>query len=482
MIGGGVAGSVTAMRLAELGIDTTLIEKGRDIVNGPPICHLHAGGNLYREISDQQCLTLLKQSIDTVKEFSACVNWRPTVIAVPKRDPGSPEQLLPRLNKLQKYYAQLIDKDPENQVLGEAEDYFRSFSRQELEHLAHKPLPEAVLRPEDWLIPVAKQLDLDKLQFPVYLVQEYGLSSFRFSAMANMAIERMSHCTLLKNHKVTEITQEKNLLNARKWRIEIQAGGQTMVRHFDFVINAGGYKSGELDDMLGLKRQRYVEFKAAYLSRWPTQAMWPEVIFHGQRGSAEGMSQMTPYPQGYFQLHGMTEDITLFKDGLVASDDSSAQPRLAEHLQQKLNRGWNKEELHDRTRAAIEHAAYFVPSFSSASVAGKPLYGAQQIPGDDPSLRAVDVFNSGLGYVGVEIVKASSALAAADKVLLALKQYFGGKYDFDQADKCFRTVRGLNRYEIIARAQGIARERNYPEAIAQVYAERSQPWAAKKLS
>lgn len=60
IIGAGIAGSTIAIRFAELGINTTLIEQGPSLVNGPPICHLHAGGNLYREISDKQCLTLLK--------------------------------------------------------------------------------------------------------------------------------------------------------------------------------------------------------------------------------------------------------------------------------------------------------------------------------------------------------------------------------------------------------------------------------------
>ena len=73
VVGGGVAGSTIALRLAELGIDTTLFEKGDGLVSGPPICHLHAGGNLYREISDQQCLTLLQQFIDTVKVYADCL-------------------------------------------------------------------------------------------------------------------------------------------------------------------------------------------------------------------------------------------------------------------------------------------------------------------------------------------------------------------------------------------------------------------------
>ncbi|MCV5990535.1 FAD-dependent oxidoreductase, partial [Escherichia coli] len=51
VVGGGVAGATAAIHFAELGFKVSVIEKGVSLVNGPPICHLHAGGNLYREIS-----------------------------------------------------------------------------------------------------------------------------------------------------------------------------------------------------------------------------------------------------------------------------------------------------------------------------------------------------------------------------------------------------------------------------------------------
>ncbi len=85
IIGGGVAGSTVALYLAKQGLSVSLFEKNNNLVSGPPICHLHAGGNLYRELSQQQCLDLLVQSIDFVKFFPATVNKRPTVIAVPKK-------------------------------------------------------------------------------------------------------------------------------------------------------------------------------------------------------------------------------------------------------------------------------------------------------------------------------------------------------------------------------------------------------------
>ena len=150
IIGGGVAGSTIALRFAELGIDTSLIEKGDSLVNGPPFCHLHAGGNLYREISDEQCLTLLEQSIDTVKVYPQSVNKRPTVIALPKNDPGDPRDLLPRLEKLRAKYTSLVRQDVGNKVLGEPEQYFRLFERAEIEALKELPLPDKAQCPSDW--------------------------------------------------------------------------------------------------------------------------------------------------------------------------------------------------------------------------------------------------------------------------------------------------------------------------------------------
>ena len=68
---------------------------------------------------------------------------------------------------------------------------------------------------------------------------------------------------------------------------------------------------------LGMKRQRLAEFKAAYITEWvgSDSEYWPEVIFHGERGTPQGMAQLTPYSNGVFQLHGMTKDITLLKMG-----------------------------------------------------------------------------------------------------------------------------------------------------------------------
>jgi len=469
VIGGGVAGSTIALRFAELGIDTTLIEKGDSLVNGPPICHLHAGGNLYREICDQQCLTLLQQSIDTVKVYPQSVNIRPTLIALPKTDHGEPTDLLPRLEKLRARYSELVSQDSRNKVLGEPENYFQFYSRAELEALVDLPLPKTAQNDTDWLVAFAQQVDLDSLKFPVLLVQEYGLSAFRFAAIAHLAIERLPSCHLQTSSQVIGIAQQEGALG---WQVSTQhQQSQTIEhKHYDYVINACGFKSGEIDDMLSAKRQRMVEFKAAYVAHWATcQGLWPEVVFYGERGTPQGMAQLTPYPDGYFQLHGMTQDITLFDQGLVASCQQSAQPKLAARFIEKIDKQWPEQLVSNRTLGSIEHLAQFIPAFSSAKAAAKPLFGAQQIPGDDADLRAADVSFYGQQYARAEIVKASSALAAADAILVnlvdcglvssvALGDYLTQHY--------FPVSQKSSMAEVTKQAIVLAKKRGYPIALA----------------
>ena len=472
IIGGGVAGSTIALRLAELGINVTLIEQGPSLVNGPPICHLHAGGSFYREISDEQCIALLHQSIDMMSVFPQAVNLRPTVIAVPKIDSGSPQTILPRLEKLKTQYQNLVEAQPDKKLLGEPEAYFTTFSREEIERLALLDLPKQAKTPQDWLIPVAKHLDLDSVQYPLILVQEYGLSGFRFSATVSLAAQQMNHCQVLLNSKLIKVEEISS--DAHKhWCLEIEDQSDQTIQtlEFDYLINACGFRTGSIDDMLQAPRKRLVEFKAAYVAHWQDcKGNWPEVMFHGERGTPNGMAQLTPYPQGYFQLHGMTQDITLFKDGLVRSSDNTAQPELPPEHIEKIDKGWPEALVRQRTGGAISHLARYLPKFSTACSAAQPLFGAQQIPGDDPKLRTSDVSFYGDFYARTEIVKAPSALTAADSILNKLMQlglFKKEEASAEQLAEYFPVTRTIDTQAVIKLACSIAKDRNYPAALAE---------------
>lgn len=463
IIGGGVGGATIALQLSKQGANVVLFEKETSLVNGPPMCHLHAGGNLYREISDQQCIELLKQSISTVRLYRDAIDYRPTIVSVPIHDQGHPNDVITRLKKLQTEYAKLINTDPENQVLGPASQYFTLFERQEIENLAQLPTPNQPETPEQWMIAFAKNVDLTQLKFPLILVQEYGISVFRLAAITSLALEKSKNCQLLTNTKVTSVTQD----NAKnKWVIEAEREGKKQPFEVDYLINACGFQTGTIDDMVGLLPKRMVEFKAAYISHWSShQNNWPEIIFYGARGTKHGMTQLTPYPNGYFQIHAMTPEVTLFKDGIVSSKSGSAQPQLPTKYLTKINSQWDPQIINNRTIKAIGKVAGFIPNFGDASVGGPPMFGAQQIPGVDPTLRVADVSFQQNKYARCEIVKASSALPAAHTIINNLIEQ-----GLLPSNTAFNSVVSISNHltelEISERAENLALERNFPQALA----------------
>ena len=199
IIGGGVAGASSALYFGQLGLDVTLFEKDESLISGPPWCHLHAGGNLYREISDAQCVALLKQSIDFLRFYPYVVDYRPTVIVLPITDSSTPEALLPRLELLTREYEAYIAKDSKNEVLGTPENYYQIYTKETILLLREKELVKTPKTSDEWMIPVAKNLDLEKVQFPLILVQEYGLNLFRLAAGTSLTLESLDNVTLHTN-------------------------------------------------------------------------------------------------------------------------------------------------------------------------------------------------------------------------------------------------------------------------------------------
>ncbi len=462
IVGGGVAGVTAALALGTLGVRVTLFEKGASLVGGPPFCHLHAGGNLYREISDDQCVALLRQSVEFARLYPFVVDRRPTVIAVPTWDEGSPEALLPRLALLRDEYAKLVAADPANEVLGPPEGYFRLFDEAKLRGLAERSLasspPENA---EAWMVPAAKRLDVSKVKFPLILVQEYGLNMFRLAAGAKLALEAVEEVDLRLETSVTGIEPAHGGYRLA-WR---GCGGESGIREADYLINAAGFLTGSIDDMLGIRERRMVEFKAAYTSLWrDRERFWPEVIFHGKRGTPRGMGQFTPYAGSYVQLHGMTKEITLFENGLAASTEESSQPRLPETFLEWIEKGWPEEVICERTRRAIDFLAYFIPGFAEAEVGGPPLFGAQQIPGDDPELRVAEVAFPRARYARCEIVKVSSATDMARAIASDLAAE--GLCDAAKPPATLPALEALEEAAVAKEAARIALSRGYPEAMA----------------
>ena len=463
IIGGGVAGCSAALCFAGAGLEVTLFEKENSLISGPPWCHLHAGGNLYREISDSQCMSLLKQSIDFLRFYPFVVDYRPTVIALPLTDSSTPQALLPRLEMLVDEYKRLIAKDKQNEVLGKPENYYTLYTRQRMEELKqHKTLPSPQSL-DEWMIPVAKTIDLDSVQYPLVMVQEYGLNLFRMAAGMTEMLQSLP-CMSVQTQSIVHNVQQNADTNG--WNISYVKDDVSHTQHFDYLINAAGFRTGKIDDLLGAPCKSMVEFKAAYVSHWKGSngVQFPEIIFHGERGTPQGMGQFTPYPGGYFQLHGMTKEITLYEDGLVANTPFSCQPHLGQNFIEKIERSWTQEETAKRTNAAIRHLSKYIPSFKRATVGSKPLFGAQQIPGSDPTLRVAEVSFPRERYARCEIVKVSSVLDMVNAIAQEFVQL--GYIDIASTDHLFTQHLHLDEATLSLLAESIAQHRGYPADLA----------------
>jgi len=173
------------------------------------------------------------------------------------------------------------------------------------------------------------------------------------------------------------------------------------------------------------------------------------------------MAQFTPYYGNYFQLHGMTKDITLFKKGLVKD---KVDPKLPNKFLDKIELGWDEKEVKERTNNAINHISKFMPSFKKATPTKKPLYGAQQIPGENPELRAAEISFEKDEYARCEIVKANSIFAMANEILKKLQKK-GVIKDIKEID--FSKFE-LNKEDVDKLATKIAKERGYPQEMGYV--------------
>ncbi|MBO1531317.1 FAD-dependent oxidoreductase [Psychrobacter sp. F1192] len=482
ILGGGTAGATIAIRLAALGLDTYLFEKKHSLIDGPPMCHLHAGGNLYREIPDEDCVALLEQCIDILRLYPYTIDVRPTVFAVPTRDKGSPEDLLPRLDVLTDAYRKLITKDPDNEVLGKPEHYYQLYSHEQLIALSEREQVATPSSVDEWMIPVAKYLDLNKVKFPLIVVQEYGWNIFRLAASAQLALEEYDNAHVFTDTKVQQVMPVdcENCTNAdhhvTRWRIDYQQTHQPDAESIevDYLINACGFRTGVIDDMVGVDVKRMVEFKSSYITHWDDAGgQIPEIIVYGERGTPDGMAQLTPYPGGYFQIHGMSKAITLFDDGLVASNKYSAQPKLPNQYVHYIEDGWDKTPLQARSQKSIDYIAEFVPTFNSARSVGNALYGGQQIPGTDDTLRVADVsLYPNIRYARAENVKASSTLMAADEIVEQLMEV-----DLIDHDTPANRQRYAHQWQYLAHnnsmtvdklAHTLAAARGFPVAMAKV--------------
>jgi hypothetical protein len=100
------------------------------------------------------------------------------------------------------------------------------------------------------------------------------------------------------------------------------------------------------------------------------------------------------------------------------------------------------------------------------------MHGAQQIPGEDPSLRVGEVCFPCESYARSEIVKASSALTVAMQIIQKMQEE-GVVPDFETNDKCNTLLDRVTKTEIDVMAGELASQRGYPRALGRLVIEKN---------
>ena len=465
IIGAGVSGAVTALQLSELGINNLLFEKKESLVSGPPFCHLHAGGNLYPEIPLEECKTLLKQSIEMARMFPDSIDKRPTFIAVPTSEKYSVEFIVNRLKKLKKYYKELVAEDAENQILGPVDKYFKVYNKEGISELTATATKTKPITSDEWMRNAIEIVDTSKLKTPIILVQEYGWNFFRLAAQAQLALNESKNCTLKTETTITSIEDVSAENHDHNWVVHTEKD----TFEIDYIVNSAGYQNTILEEDLNIHEKKHVEFKASYVSQWKSpHGLIPEIIIHGERGTKHGMMQLTPYCENYYQIHGMTKDVTLFDGGLIQLNEHNSKVNFDSTIRKKLEFGWDESDIYSRTKRAIKSITQFIPAFKNATVGGPPLYGAQQIPGNNPDLRVGEVSFPYENYARTEIVKASSALTVANQIITNLSGE--NKLTYSLRNKLLESVK---KSKLNAKALELAISRGFPEAMSRLLIKES---------
>ena len=117
----------------------------------------------------------------------------------------------------------------------------------------------------------------------------------------------------------------------------------------------------------------------------------------------------------------------------------------------------------------------FIPNFDAKPVDSQPLFGAQQIPGKNATLRAASVSFERPTYARIEIVKASSAISAADAIVDHVNEAFEAKTEQEcqPVEELCPVTGALKENEVLEKALEICEMRRLPNSLAKFYNSQS---------
>ena len=395
VIDGGISGCLSAIELSKLpNVQVDLFERKHKLLQGSPYCHLHAGGFLYPDISIRDCTTLLNDSLDFAEYFVDFLDRRPCVVAYNANSQYQPHNLVFRARMMQMIYRCWASDNGNKYLLGHPDQYVAVYTKQDVDHFRqHGCLPEttdkAKLYHQPYVEAALSQLsDFESIKYPIVSVNEPGI---RQSELELHLINTVCSTVNIQVCTNTIISQGDVTKVGTGWNI---TKNQTEA-HYDFLVDAcGGLRSEyfEVDtpELLELKSSWVIYNNSPEVSH----PYFPEIAIVGQRGTQDGLIQVTPIGKDVFQIHYMNTDSTIIKGSEGYIENVIQYDELPYY------------DAMERIKVAIDKTASYLSMFSKSEPLGS-LWGLQRTVGKEASKRTSQILFK-IDSAEIQLTKASS--------------------------------------------------------------------------
>ena len=394
VVGGGIAGCVTALKLSKL--ENTVVdiyEKRSRLLNKLPYCHLHVAGALYPDLKIKECEKLFNESLAFAKEFARFMTMRPTIVAYKTSSIYEPSKLIFKLRAIRVLYS----KTGSN-IFGSVDDFFRVYTRDDMTYFKqHGKFASDKTVHSKYVENFCHVLkNVDDIKYPFVSVMEPGINQTELENNLARLISNRRNINVYTGRMVENINKR-----GEKWCVN---GGE----EYDFFINAMGHASSV---WFPTHEKEYLEYKSSWLidisrNTFSNDMMIPEIALIGERGTSNGMIQLTPIRMGEkttFQVHYMSPDSSII--GMNTADSVTI------------------SETIKRTNRAIDQISLmFNIKKTEMECLNVALAGIQRTVSDSHSKRNSEVISYD-NYVEIRLVKATGISCVSDTVVDRVSRY-----------------------------------------------------------
>lgn len=355
VIGGGVAGMAAALELAERGIKVTLIEKE---ILGSGASGRNPGrmGHGFHYVDFDTAKMYLRASIQVQRKYPRYLIGKELNFSHPLRhgrylittnSTNTPEEILATYEKIKQEYIRLVEEDPENEVFGPPENFYR------------------ILDPKEYENDVASGMVALGVETAEHL---FNWQSF----LEDIRKKILNHpnITLLEKTEVQKLGRGD--LNEPKFILYLKdklTGKESELRT-DYIVNSTWENIEELNSSLGIQMipgSRTNRLKSLLIVKLPESLINKNSMFFcmGQHcmysNLGNGYAMMT-----FAQLTNM---------------ETSTGLKLSERAIRLINEGPTEQEELEIAQNMLDGVAQYIPEMAKATIVGVK-FGIVQTAGE----------------------------------------------------------------------------------------------------